>query len=192
MEQFNRLQHTRCIECPLQDRKKVLGFTERGKGKIIILGEAPGKEEDETGFPFVGPAGRLLDVMLKDVGIDRDECWVTNRILCRPPNNNFQSEEAREAVGCCSNGLFTEFQHLNNQGYECILVLGNNALGAFGLRGIGRWKGELHMSFDAGLKILPTYHPSYILRNGGKKLQETQSDLWLSWKEDFQKVQGIV
>jgi DNA polymerase len=195
MIEFNRTKYTNCKDCPLNSMNKVFGRGDEDRNfnsGIIFLGEAPGVEEDRQKKPFVGQSGKLLDLVLHEVGIHRDYCWITNRIICRPPQNNFNADGLPEAISLCSHGLFQEFKYLREEaGYKIIVPLGANALGAFKLKGIKRYKGQVINDIDLDMKVIPTYHPSYLVRNGGKILKEENNELWESWKKDFELVKEI-
>lgn len=128
----------------------------------FILGEAPGANEDREGIPFVGDSGRLLNEALEAAGITRDDVYVTNAYKLRPENNRTPTEEE----------LLEHEPHLVRELQDClpkaILTLGNVAMGALTgqFDGITRQRG--HWSIVYGISMLPTYHPSYVLRQGGR------------------------
>lgn len=165
-------QMSTCQSCDLfRCRKKVVfGSGKNYKPKIMIIGEAPGEEEDEKGVPFVGKAGQKLDSMLKYVGISRDDLYITNAVLCRPPNNrNPRGEE----MAACKWRLDLQIKLLRPQ---LIILLGRIAMQQMSGEPI---KGALSQYFpenvkdgwlnyqidDYQAKILVTYHPSYHLRS---------------------------
>jgi uracil-DNA glycosylase family 4 len=145
-----------------------------GKGSpnplLMIVGEAPGEDEDIQGVPFIGKAGEKLNKILKYVGVTRDEVYITNSVLCRPPNNRNPRPEELEA---CRWRLILEIQLLKPQ---LIIALGRvatqqikgepikGALSQFFPENVkGRW-----MYFQTGTheaKLLVSYHPSYHLRS---------------------------
>lgn len=115
----------KCSECPLNYRTKVWGrgsLQKHDRG-IIFLGEAPGEKEDELGVPFVGKAGKVLDDAMERLGIDRSEEWVTNALSCRPPNNDFKSEEAQVARDKCRPGMREELELLKEYGMGFLYLL---------------------------------------------------------------------
>ena len=136
--------------------------------KIVIVGEAPGREEELEGEPFVGSSGRLLNDMLVRCGIDRKRCWLTNVMKTRPNNNDFglfyvdkgrreQSYDLKESIG-----ILTEVE-IESIKPNLIIALGAEPLRALtGKRSIEKWRGSL-IETPFG-KVLPTYHPAYILR----------------------------
>jgi DNA polymerase len=174
-----------CNECPLNYRRKVWGegkLDESNSG-IVFLGEAPGKDEDEEGRPFVGRAGKLLNKALHELNIRRAESWTTNVINCRPPDNDFSSYEAKVAKKkCCGNGIFEELDILKGYGYKAVMPLGNNPGEVFDLpTKITQIHGQVYHVY--GMIVVPTYHPSYILRKGG-----VGSEVWYEWLKDFRVV----
>ena len=136
--------------------------------KIMIIGEAPGKEEDKIGAPFVGQAGQLLDKMLNSVGLDRNCVYITNYIPWRPPGNRTPSQEEI--------GILKPFviRHIQLKKPAIILALGGVAAKALleVETGILKLRGQIqHKNF--GLKhtipVLPTLHPAYLLRAPAQK-----------------------
>src|SRR5881275_2908532 len=88
-----------CVECPLhQSRTLAVPGDGEASAKVMIIGEAPGKDEDKTGHPFVGSAGRYLDHVLEGTGILRSDFFITNIVKCRPPNN--RTPKANEIETC--------------------------------------------------------------------------------------------
>jgi len=155
-------KESECNFCPFKRQNKVWGEGAYG-GRIIFMGEAPGKDEDRLKRPFVGRAGQALNKMLAEVGIKRNIQWVTNRISCRPPNNNFFHPDSIKAVRYCKKGLYNELKFLKEKGYTIVVPFGDNALKAFGLNGIGKYKEKILQDDDFGYTIFPLYHPSYIV-----------------------------
>ncbi len=148
---------------------------------IAIVGEAPGQHEEIQGRPFVGPCGHLLNQMLSSVGITRDECYITNLSKVRPPGNNFQQMYYDEG-----NFKFPS-QHLQQIRRELIdelraiqpkivVAMGAEVLKALTPHtSIKNLRGT--MCFYNGLRILPTYHPSYILRGMAEERPVVEADL---------------
>ena len=131
----------------------------------MIVGEAPGAEEDRRGEPFVGRAGKLLDEMLAAVNLDRDTVFIANILKCRPPNNRDPS--ASEAAACRD--------YLDRQ-IELIrprLILAVGRIAAHHLletdAPIGRLRGRIHRLPGRELPIVVTYHPAYLLRSPSQK-----------------------
>jgi DNA polymerase len=149
---------------------------------IIFMGEAPGKDEDYWQQPFVGTSGELLDLMLFEVQIERRRNWVTNTISCRPPNNDYSSEEAKTARKQCALGLTDELAMLKANGFQILVLLGRNACSPFSSNNlrIGDIRGQVYYDVVSDLRVIPTYHPSFLARTGGKN-----SPYWKKWKQDF-------
>ncbi len=139
----------------------------------MIIGEAPGAEEDRRGEPFVGRAGKLLDEMLRAVGQSRDEVFIANILKCRPPNN--RDPKAEEAAACRG--------YLERQ-IELVqprIILAVGRIAAQQLLGtdapVGRLRGTLH--YLASVPLVVTYHPAYLLRSPTQK-RKAWDDLCLA------------
>ena len=160
-----------CQKCPLgQLRNKVV--LERGnrQAKLMFVGEAPGGREDETGIPFVGPAGQLFDCYLAAVGIDREEVYVCNILKCRPPHNRDPLPEEREA---CLPWLRQQIDIVDPKIIICLGRIAATSLISEDFR-ITRQHGQW---FDAdGRRCLAIYHPSALLRDVTKR-PDTFTDL---------------
>ena len=98
-----------CDRCPLSDRRPVPPTPPSGKLKLIIVGEAPGRLEENRGASFIGPSGRLLDGCLTEAGFNRDDAHITNAVLCRYE----QDAELKAAIPCCAPRLATELAALS-------------------------------------------------------------------------------
>ena len=148
--------------------------------KLLILGEAPGAVEDETGIPFSGPSGQLLDEMLESLGTTREEFWLTNVYKFRPPNNNIlkigevcNPEEQKEK-------LWKEIEFVNP---NCILCLGNTAFSVIkGHGGILKWRGSILTSKYGDRKIIGTIHPSNIVRSNEGSYWQDRKQYPYIWK----------
>lgn len=153
-----------CTRCGLaQGRNKIVFGRGGEQARLLIIGEAPGAQEDKRGLPFVGPAGQLLDRMLLAVGLGPDDFYITNIVKCRPPGNRDpRPEEARACRSCleAQAGVIAP---------QAILTLGRPAAQAVlgtdapitALR--GNWREGL------GAPLLPTFHPAFLLRSPEKK-----------------------
>jgi len=135
--------------------------------RIAIVGEAPGRKEEELGRPFVGASGGLLSVMLSDAGLSKDQCRLMNIMETRPPNNDFGAfyEDKKRTVPRVAllEGKHRLSQELERLEPNLIIALGDEPLYALtGKRGIKKWRGTLHNT-KLG-KVLGTYHPAFILR----------------------------
>jgi DNA polymerase len=149
-----------CVRCPLHATRKHVVFADGSPdARVMCVGEAPGANEDETGLPFVGRAGRLLDQLLLSVGFARDEVYICNVLKCRPPQNrNPQADEIER----CSPFLRRQVALVEP---EVIVAFGTFASQTLlGLRdSLGRMRGREH-SFE-GVPLVVTYHPAALLRN---------------------------
>jgi uracil-DNA glycosylase family 4 len=121
---------------------------------VMIIGEAPGRAEDESGQPFVGASGRFLNELLDAAGITRDECFITNSVKCRPPRNRTPRKE--EVDTCVANYLMEQIELVNP---KLIMLLGMVAAKKLlGVTKVGEARGRV---FDRGRrKYLVGYHPS--------------------------------
>jgi len=156
------LQYTACMKCPLATlgRSQVVFGSGRATASIMIIGEAPGRDEDAQGSPFVGRSGQLLTTLLKRAGIERSEIYISNIAKCRPPENRPPTLE--ESNICSSLLLLQEIAIIRPR---VICTLGATATKAFitSKQTISMLRGQL-ITTDY-FTVLPTYHPSYVLRN---------------------------
>ena len=159
-----REQWGECTRCPLHARRTHLVF---GAGNpaadVLFVGEAPGADEDRQGQPFVGRAGQLLTRMIAAMGLTRDEVYITNILKCRPPRNR---DPEPDEVAACSGVLRRQIAAISPR---LIITMGNFATRTL-LRteaGISSLRGRFH-SYQ-GIAVMPTYHPSYLLRNPDAK-----------------------
>lgn len=166
-----------CQKC---DLCKTRTNTVPGQGnvdtKIMFLGEGPGQNEDETGLPFVGKAGQLLDNIIKACGFKREDIFITNLVKCRPPNN--RTPKAEELKSCRSY-LDLQIKIINP---KYIICLGSVA--AQGLLNTEEKISYLRGRFFLynNIKVLATYHPSYLLRGSEEEREFKKRAVW----EDFQ------
>jgi DNA polymerase len=151
----------RCTACKLSTSRTqgVLGTGDRNADWLIV-GEAPGAEEDEQGEPFVGQAGRLLDAMLASIGLARgDKVYITNVLKSRPPGNR---DPEPDEIAACMPYLLAQIELIQP---KLILALGRVAaqtlLGTH--EAVSRLRGEVHRFQNVPLVV--TYHPAYLLRN---------------------------
>ena len=149
-----------CPRCALAGTRTQVVFGEgREDADVLVVGEAPGEEEDRTGRPFVGRAGRLLDVLLLSAGFPRDDVYVCNVLKCRPPGNR---NPRPDEVDACSPYLVRQVELVAPR---VILAFGNFA--AQTLLGtdssMGRLRGRAHEY--RGIPLIPTYHPAACLRH---------------------------
>lgn len=148
---------TRCDLC--RGRSHVVFGEGNPNASLMFIGEAPGKDEDKQGRPFVGRAGQLLERLLKEAGFAREQVYIANVIKCRPPEN--RTPEPEEVL-TCKPFLLRQIQIIDPQ---VIVLLGSVALKAlFGFeKTISKMRGrELALE---GRVVIPTYHPAFVLRN---------------------------
>jgi len=162
-----------CQRCGLARSRTNLVFgVGNPNAQLVLVGEAPGRDEDLKGEPFVGEAGRLLDKILLAMGMQREDVYICNVLKCRPPNNR---DPLPEEVTTCEPFLIRQIAAIQPQ----VIV----ALGRFAVQSllktrvpISRLRGEWQ-SYQ-GIPLMPTYHPAYLLRNPvGKR------DVWEDMKE---------
>ncbi len=155
--------------CSLKNTASHLVFSDGNPdAKIMIIGEAPGKEEDKVGVPFVGQAGQLLNKMLHSVGLDRDQTYITNYIPWRPPGNRTPSSEEINILH-----PFV-IRHIQIKQPKLILALGGVSAKALleVETGILKLRGQIyHKNFglETPILVLPTLHPAYLLRAPAQK-----------------------
>ncbi len=167
-----RLEVEACTRCRLATTRARTVFGEGSpEPRLVVVGEAPGEEEDRTGRPFVGRAGELLTRMLQAIGLPREEVFIANVLKCRPPGN--RSPRPDEAAACRP-WLSAQLETLAAPLY---LALGSHAarllLGTE--LGITRLRGRFRTTPE-GWRVMPTYHPAYLLRNPSAK-REAWEDL---------------
>ncbi len=173
--------------CALRDTATQLVFADGAEdARLIIIGEAPGAEEDRAGRPFVGPAGQLLDRMLASIGLDRSTVRIINTVPWRPPGNRTPTESE---IALCLPFLHRHIALIRPAG---LLALGNIAAKALlpgdamnGIRRLrGTWRETVIMGLDRPLPCLPSYHPDYLLRTPAAKAESWQDLLQLrNWLE---------
>ena len=149
-----------CTRCGLCQRRQHVVMGEGNvQAEVMFIGEGPGQVEDETGRPFVGPAGQLLDRMLEAIGLDRSQVYIANIVKCRPPGNRQPSDEEAEA---CIPYLREQFKLIRP---KIIVCLGRTAAMHVIKKDIRITRERGIWVQKAGVWILPTYHPSALLRD---------------------------
>jgi len=161
-----------CELCPLERfhraRVRPVGSPE---ASVLLVGEAPGYEENKQGVPFVGKSGKVLRQLLKKVGYTKKTSRIANTVLCRPPENREPTKQERL---CCLPYFIRTISEMPN--LTCIVPLGNTALQTIsGSTGISSKRGQILKS-KWGPACLPTYHPAYALRNPSA-LQDIEADI---------------
>ncbi|MGO8988986.1 MAG: uracil-DNA glycosylase [bacterium] len=167
-----------CKRCKLHRARRTIVFGEGNeKSSLMVIGEGPGYDEDVQGRPFVGKAGQLLTKILQSINLPREEVYITNIIKCRPPQN--RNPEPDE-IQSCNPFLMKQIAVIQPR----IIC----ALGAFSAQTllktdtkITALRGKL---FDLeGIKVIPTYHPAFLLRN-----PERKREVW----EDMKKIAELI
>jgi DNA polymerase len=171
-----------CKRCKLHRTRRTIVFGEGNKkAKLMFIGEGPGYDEDVQGRPFVGKAGQLLTKIIQSIHLEREEVYIANIIKCRPPQNrNPEPDEIKS----CSPFLMKQIQAIQP---KIICALGTFAAQTL-LRTDAKITSLRGKMFDLqGIKVLPTYHPAFLLRNPDKK-REVWEDMkqiaeWLAEEE---------
>jgi DNA polymerase len=170
-----------CRRCKLASTRANIVFGEgSSKAELMFVGEGPGADEDATGRPFVGRAGQLLTKMIEAIDLKREEVYIANVVKSRPPGN--RAPEAEE-VKACIPFLFRQIAAIRP---KLIVALGNPAMQALldTKIGITKMRGQFQdYQRIPGIKVLPTFHPAYLLRSPDKKRE--------AW-EDLKKVRAFL
>ncbi len=170
-----RAEAMECTRCKLHTTRNTVVFGEGNENAdLVFIGEAPGGDEDQQGRPFVGRAGQLLTKIIEAMKLTREDVYITNILKCRPPGNR---DPLPDEITHCKPFLSRQLEILQPK-VIC-------ALGAFAARtllnstrGITSLRGRFYQ-YNESIKLMPTYHPAYLLRNEGAK-----RDVW----EDVQKM----
>lgn len=170
---------SQCTRCGLSGTRTqtVFGVGDR-QARLMVVGEAPGAEEDRRGEPFVGRAGQLLDAMLRAIGFARNEVFIANVIKCRPPNNR---DPAPDEVASCLPYLHRQIALVAPRAILCVGRIAAQSLLATDAT-VGRMRGQT-FRLEAGTPLVVTYHPAYLLRSPGEKRK--------AW-EDLKAVRRLV
>jgi uracil-DNA glycosylase family 4 len=154
---------TRCGLCKTRTQT-VFGVGEQ-RAELMIIGEAPGQDEDAQGEPFVGRAGQLLNSMLRAMGNPRETVYIANMLKCRPPNN--RNPSPAEVASC---GSYLERQIALVQPKLIVAVGGIAAQNLLATdTPVGRLRGQVHRLGERATPLIVTYHPAYLLRSPGEK-----------------------
>ncbi len=177
----------KCGACGLYKtcKSKKMSWSGSGRKGILIVGEAPGREEDNKGIQFVGSTGQLLKRALHKAGVNmRKDCWLTNALICRPPGNEIKNEKMIE---WCRPNLTNTIKELNPR---LILLVGHTAvkslIGSIWKEDVGtarRWIGWKIPSQRLNAWICPVYHPSYVQREMQNNNKVLESSFYKSIKE---------
>jgi uracil-DNA glycosylase family 4 len=180
-EAWSRLQHevSGCTRCDLHRSRTqtVFGVGNRSADWLVI-GEAPGADEDRQGEPFVGRAGQLLNEMLRAVGLEREQVYIANILKCRPPRNR---DPKPEEVSRCSKYLQRQIELIQPR-----LILAVGRIAAQSLLEedlpVGRMRGNVYRYGHDQIPLVVTYHPAYLLRSPSQK-RKVWADLCLARNE---------
>jgi DNA polymerase len=168
-----------CSRCKLHTlgRRQVVFGVGNPEADLMFVGEAPGADEDMQGIPFVGRAGQLLTKIIEAIGLKRDDVYIANVIKCRPPQNRNPDPDE---VATCEPFLFQQIDVIKP---KVIVALGTFAARALlnTLDPISRLRGRVYNY--RGAKLIPTFHPAYLLRNPASK-----RDVW----EDMKVVRELL
>ena len=179
-----------CTQCDLhKSRTNPVVGSGAHEADILFIGEAPGEEEDKKALPFVGAAGKVLDKMLKHIGLERDDVYIANTIKCRPPGNADPTEEQKNE---CLSYLTRQIEAIDP---KVVVCMGNHAtksiFNLFGLEKklepISKIHGKLFQAdpimFPNGVKVMPVYHPAAMLHN---------PPLAQELRKDFKKLKAAI
>ncbi len=198
-----------CKACPLHEKRTqiVLGGGNVVTPKVLVIGEAPGPEEDRRGIPFIGPTGQLLRTTMRRVGIDPDsDCFFTNSVICFPTNDgkDFRGPTGPELKSC--RPRFEDTWNIIKDTVKVVLLTGKRAIAQVLMRDridagglnterdwndikinkmIGWYEGEVPNGYP---RIHIIYHPSFIMRSGANDA----SKLFVSWKQQLKQVADYI
>ncbi len=164
-----------CIQCGLAEtRTQVVFGVGDPQARLMFVGEAPGKNEDLQGEPFVGAAGKLLDTLLGEIGLQRPEVYIANVLKCRPPGNR---DPRTEEIDACKGYLREQIRLVAP---EVVMTLGNFATKLLLNTevGITRLRGRTH-PWWLGAVLVPTFHPAAALRGGDRVTDHMREDFAL-------------
>ncbi len=168
-----------CVECKLSTTRRHVVFGEGDQdAQLMVIGEGPGEEEDRTGRPFVGRGGQLLDQILAAAGIPRESVFIANIVKCRPPGN--RNPEPDETASC-QHWLLDQIRLVQPQ---LIVTLGNvpTQWALETTQGITKTRGQwgTFKKLSQPIKVMPMFHPAYLLRN---PVRTTGGPKWLTWQD---------
>ena len=173
-----------CQKCVLGSTRNNIVFSDgSAEAKILLIGEAPGADEDATGTPFVGRAGKLLTKLIEDCGFSRkDDFYICNTVKCRPPENRVPTNEEK---ALCEKYLLEQIKIVNP---KVIVLCGATSAKSFlgDKIKISQIRGQWYKLFD-GIDATVIFHPSYLLRNHSEL---EGSPRWLT-KQDLYKIKEV-
>ena len=177
-----------CTRCKLHHGRHTIVFGDGSPtAQLVFVGEGPGADEDAQGLPFVGRAGKLLTQMIEAMGLQRRDVYICNVVKCRPPGNR---QPEKDEVDTCSPFLFRQLDVIKPKVIVCLGACAAQTLLETN-RSISHYRGQW-LDFR-GYKMLPTYHPAYLLRNPAAKgevwkdLQKVMAELGLEVKKSKAK-----
>lgn len=179
MDAIDRLDELRitalaCTACRLsEDRTQVVFGDGAPQADVVFVGEAPGRREDEQGVPFVGPSGQLLDRLLGEIGLEREDVYIANVVKCRPPGNR---DPRPDEIDACKGYLREQLQLIDP---KVVVTLGNfsSKLLLKTETGITRVRGTAYEWW--GRRLVPTFHPAAALRGSSQVLEDMRYDFAL-------------
>ena len=167
-----------CTRCRLHEQRRTIVFGEGDpQAQLVFVGEGPGAEEDATGRPFVGRAGQLLDKIIIAIGLKREDVYIANIVKCRPPGN--RTPELDE-VATCQPFLLRQLAFIQP---KVIVALGSPSFQCLLRTREPITKARGHWREWNGIKVMPTFHPAFLLRSPDKK-----REVW----EDMKKVRDYL
>ncbi len=164
-----------CRKCPLAEgRTQVVFGVGDPAADLIFVGEGPGEQEDRRGVPFVGRAGQLLTRLIEGIGLERSDVYIANVVKCRPPGNR---DPLPDEIEACRPYLQEQLRFIDP---AVVVTLGNFATKLLldTKEGITKLRGR-EFSFRDRAVLIPTFHPSAVLRNGGPALAQARADFVL-------------
>jgi uracil-DNA glycosylase family 4 len=188
MEQLRRHILT-CTDCSLCEHAKsrVPGAGNTGT-PLMIVGEGPGEDEENWGLPLVGISGSLLTLILEKAGIPREQIYMTNVVKCRVTDEKGKNRTpTREETLTCSKYLVRELEIIRPR---VVLALGKVALQFFfpDMKTLSQFRGNVY-DYE-GMKIVPTWHPAYVVRQRGDALSKTKREVWHDLKVAIECAKG--
>ncbi len=175
-------KYNKCTLCPklCENRSQVVFGSGNHAADVLLIGEAPGAREDSKGIPFCGMSGGVLDELLAHIGLERNDIFITNTVLCRPPNNRNPSKD--EIANCKErlDNLITLMQP------KVIVTIGNFATHSILKKtGITTIRGKV-FELPTKVKVIPVVHPATYLYSGRNK------DKLELMKQDFEAIQKVI
>ena len=164
-----------CTRCPLSETRTTVVFgTGAPDADVMFVGEAPGYHEDQQGEPFVGAAGKLLDRLLGEIGLQREQVYIANVLKCRPPGNR---DPRPDEIEECKGYLRDQLELVDP---KVVITLGNFATKLLLKRDVGitRLRGQVFPWWNR--RLVPTFHPAAALRGGDRVLNQMREDFTLA------------